>query len=95
MAGKFQPRSEGVNVTSDLPPTLHILLKKTLPKNNIVVGDDRAPVGTALDNMWYTWQIDYRKLLLHEVGLFLLFAAAYCIVTAIYQSVIDSRTRKP
>jgi hypothetical protein len=44
MASKFQPRSEGVNVTSDLPPTLHILLKKTPPKNNIVVGDDRAQI---------------------------------------------------
>jgi hypothetical protein len=44
MASKFQPRSEGVTVTSDLPPTLHILLKKTLPKNNIVVGDDRAQI---------------------------------------------------
>jgi hypothetical protein len=44
MASKYQPRSEGVNVTSDLPPTLHILLKKTLPKNNVVVGDDRAQV---------------------------------------------------
>jgi hypothetical protein len=44
MASKFQPRSEGVNVTSDLPPTLHILLKKTYPKNNIVVGDDRAQI---------------------------------------------------
>jgi hypothetical protein len=44
MASKFPPRSEGVKVTSDLPPTLHILLKKTFPKNNIVVGDDRAQV---------------------------------------------------
>jgi hypothetical protein len=44
MASKFQPRSEGVNVTSDFPPTLHILLKKTYPKNNIVVGDDRAQI---------------------------------------------------
>jgi hypothetical protein len=35
---------EGVNVTSDLPPTLHILLKKTPPKNNIVIGEDRAPI---------------------------------------------------
>jgi hypothetical protein len=44
MARKFQPRAEGVTVTSDLPPTLHILLKKTCPKNNIVVGDDRAQI---------------------------------------------------
>src|SRR5436309_847426 len=47
MASKFQPRSEGVNVTSDLPPTLHILLillKKTPLMNNIVVGDDRAQI---------------------------------------------------
>jgi hypothetical protein len=44
MASKFQPRAEGVNVTSDLPPVLHILLKKTYPKNNIVVGDDPAQI---------------------------------------------------
>jgi hypothetical protein len=43
----------------------------------------------------YTWQIDYGKLLLREVALLLLFAAAYCIGAAIYQSVITSRAGKP
>jgi hypothetical protein len=44
MANKLEPRSEGVTVTSDLPPILHILLKKTLPKNNVIVGDDRVQI---------------------------------------------------
>jgi hypothetical protein len=40
MASKFQPRNEGVHVISDLPPTLHILLKQTASQNNLAGGDD-------------------------------------------------------
>jgi hypothetical protein len=41
---KFIPRGEGPTVESDLPPTPHILLKKTTQQNHIVVGDDRAQI---------------------------------------------------
>src|SRR5258705_2331392 len=40
MANFTQLRREGVTISSDLPPVPHVLLKKTLPKNNIVVGTD-------------------------------------------------------
>jgi hypothetical protein len=44
MADKFQARREGATVQSDLPPTLHYLIKKNPPKNQIVVGSDRAQI---------------------------------------------------
>jgi hypothetical protein len=40
MADPMQPRREGVTISSELPPVPFILLKKALPKNHIVVGEE-------------------------------------------------------
>jgi hypothetical protein len=44
MPDRSTPRAEGVTVSSDLTPVPNILLKKTHPKNNIVVGDDEPQI---------------------------------------------------
>ncbi|RZU39175.1 hypothetical protein [Edaphobacter modestus] len=44
MADLLQSRREGVNISSELPPVPFILLKKALPKNHIVVGDEAGQI---------------------------------------------------